>query len=230
MAKLNSPRPFVFGMIAATALAFSASAATIYDNSAHDLLTRLNPGLKEIGDEVVFSGSERFLTQFDFEYYGINTANNFLFSGPVQARVRFYLNDGPLFNGAYATPNTTFFDSGWFGGFGPTTRNTIVFASALGDFPTGGLYIPANSITWSVQFKGLGATDEVGVDIYNPVVTGSSFPDYWENNGGTWTLLNPATGGVPMNLACRFIATVPEPSSLALFGLAGIGLLFRRRR
>ena len=215
----------LLGLLAATLVASQASAATIYDNSANDLVTRLNPGLKEIGDEVIFAGSERYVTQFDFEYYGLNSANNFVFAGPVEARVRFYLNDGPLFN-TYATPGTTLFDSGWFGGFGPTPRNTLVFASSLGDFPMGGLYIPANSITWSVQFRGLGATDEVGVDIFNPVVTGASYNDYWENNGGTWTALN---GTVPMNFASRFIAIVPEPTSVSIIGLAIAGCLLRRR-
>jgi hypothetical protein len=225
MATNYSPLRTLIGLLAAGLLVSQAPAATIYDNSVNDLVTRLNPGLKEIGDEVIFAGSERFVTQFDFEYYGLNSANNFLFSGPVEARVRFYLNDGPLFN-TYATPGTTLFDSGWFGGFGPTPRNTLVFASAIGDFPIGGLYIPANSITWSVQFRGLGGTDQVGVDIYNPPVVGASYNDYWENNAGTWTALN---GSVPMNFAARFIAVVPEPTSLTLVGLAAVGLLFRRR-
>ena len=216
-------------MVAAVALSLSASGATIYDNSANDLVTRLNPGLKEIGDEIIFAGTERYVTQFAFEYYGLTTPNNFVFAGgnSVQARVRFYLNDGPTYN-TYATPGTTLFDSGWFGGFGPTPRATIVFASVLGDFPVNGLYIPANSITWSVQFQGLAGTDEIGVDIYNPAVVGQTLSDYWENNAGSWTLL---TGSIPMNFAARFQAVnaVPEPSSLALMALAGAGLLFRRR-
>jgi hypothetical protein len=215
----------LLGLLSATVLSWSAGAVTIYDNSGNDLVTRLNPGLKEIGDEIIFAGTERYVTQFDFEYYGLNSANSLLFSGNVEARVRFYLNDGPTFN-TYATPGTVLFDSGWFGGFGPTPRNTLVFASVLGDFPVNGLFIPANSITWSVQFQGLGPTDELGVDIYNPILVGSSFNDYWENNGGTWTALN---GNVPMNFAARFQATVPEPSSFSLLLLAGGAVLAKRR-
>lgn len=225
MSKNYSPLGRLLGLLAATLIAGQASAQLIYDNSVNDLATRLNPGLKEVGDEIIFGGPERFVTQFDFEYYGLNPANNFLFSGNVEARVRFYLNDGPLFN-TYATPGTSLFDSGWFGGFGPTPRSTLVFSSSLGDFPLGGLFIPANSITWSVQFRGLGATDEVGIDIYNPIVVGSSYNDYWENNGGIWTALN---GNVPMNFAARFTATVPEPTSLSIIGLAIAGCWLRRR-
>src|SRR5436309_13214284 len=106
----------------------SLSAATIYDNSVNDPKIRFQPGTLEVGDEILLAGTERYLTRFDFEYWGTNTASpgNLSFAGSVQARVRFYKNDGPLFNG-YPTPGTMFYDSGVFGGFGPTPRSTLVF-------------------------------------------------------------------------------------------------------
>ena len=200
--------------------AFSASAATtIYDNSQHDLLTRFSPGIAEAGDQIVLADpGARLLTKFSFEYYGLNSVTPGSFSGSINARVCFYLNDGPLFNG-YATPGTMFYDSGLFAVGNPTTRNTFVFTAGA-DFPAGGLFVPGNEMTWSVQFSGMGANDEVGVDIYNPVVVGQNYPDYWQNSGGGWSLM---TNSVPMNFAA-YMEAIPEPSGVALT-VMGLGIL-----
>ena len=173
----------------------------IYDNSVNDLVTRFNPGTLEVGDQIWLDGTERYLTYFDFEYWGVNTTHPASFSGPVEARVRFYENDGPLFNG-YAAPGTIFYDSGWFGIPGPTPRSTLFF-TAESDFPSDGLFIPADEMTWSVEFRGMGAGDSVGVDLYSPPVIGGSYPDYWEKDG-SWTLL---TNSVPMDFGARMFAS-----------------------
>jgi hypothetical protein len=179
------------------------------------------------------AGTERFLTSFSFEYWGANTLSTTTFAGDVQARVRFYENAGALYHG-YDTPSVTpFWDSGWFGGFGPTDvdpfRATLVFTAGVGlDFPEGGLLLPVTSnMTWSVQFQGMGATDTVGVDIYSAPVVGQDYPDYWQNNGG-WTLLTNTVR--PMDFAARMEATVPEPSTLTLSILGGLSLLVLTRR
>src|SRR5438445_11555785 len=85
----------------------------IYNNSTNDLLTRFNPGTLEVGDEIILASSARYLTNFSFEFWGTNTANPSAFSGSVTATVRFYLNDGTLFNG-YAAPGTLLYTSGPF--------------------------------------------------------------------------------------------------------------------
>ena len=221
--------------IAAFNVLLTTHAATIYDNSVNDLLTRFSPGTAKVGDEIQLAGTERYLTRFDFEYWGNNTANPFGFTGSLQAQVKFYLNDGALVNG-YASPGTVIYDSGLFGGFGTTPRSTLVF-TAGSDFSSSGLYIPTSSLTWSVQFFGMGATDSVGVDIYNPPVAGTSIPnaglqDFWQDSGSGWQLL---TNAVPMNFGARFFASadpVPEPSALPLtaFGSCLAWVLARRAR
>lgn len=209
-------------------------AATIFDNSVNDLQHRWSPAplTLEVGDQITLAGTERYLTRFDFEYWA-TTADHISFAGSVEARVRFYLNNGTQFNG-YSSPSDNFFDSGWFGGFGPTdgypNRATIFFTEGT-DFPSGGLFIPTasdNMMTWSVQFQGMGIDDTVGLDLYSPPVTGygQDYPDYWQNNEGSigWTL---QTNSYPMDFAARFFAnqTIPEPSTVTLSILGGLGIL-----
>ena len=181
------------------------SAATIFDNSSNDLVTRFEPGTLEVGDEILLGSPERYLTNFSFELWGTNTSNPNAFAGAnVEARVRFYQNNGPLFNG-YPTPGTNFYDSGWFS-IQPTSRSIEIFTAGA-DFPWTGLYLPVIlNMTWSVQFQGMGATDSVGVDIYSPAVVGIDYPDYWENSGGAW-ILKTNSSGVHVDFAAKMEAS-----------------------
>jgi hypothetical protein len=186
-------------------------ADTVFDNSVNDIRTRFNPGTYEVGDQIVLAGHARYLTNFSFEYWGTNTAaaDNPLFSGLVQARVRFYKNDGPPFND-YASPGTCLWSSPWFAIF-PTARNVLVFHAGL-DFPASGIYLPSSEMTWTIQFQGMGATDIAGIDFYSPAVSGADYPDYWQRSSGMgdWTLM---TNSVPTDFAARMEATlVPEPA------------------
>lgn len=220
---------------AALVAGLNAPAVLVYDNSAagSDLGQRFDPGLLETGDEILLAGSERFLTGFAFEYWALNNGTTSgVFSG-IDARIRFYLNDGPTFNG-YATPGTAFYDSGWLDGLitTPTNRATINFD--YGDFATGWLVgsaavMPVTSnFTWSVQFRDMDVDDTVGVDLFNPPTVGQAINDYWQYNGTSWTLL---TNTVPMNFAARFDAVVvPEPSGAVLAILGGLGVFFVGRR
>src|SRR5208282_121995 len=205
------------------------TSVTIFDNSHNDLQTRFDPGTDQVGDEIILAGSDRYLTSFSFEYWG-TSLNPASFAGAVQARVELYENNGPTFNG-YATPGTVFYDSGWFGGFGPTGGNTnraTLNFSVGPDFPQGGLYMPVlSNMTWSVQFRNLGTGDAAGVDIYSPPTVGQDYPDYWQNDGTGWELM---TNSVPMDFAAVMQATVPEPSTLALSVCGGLGLLLMARR
>ena len=210
-------------IVALLASAHQLSAAVIYNNSVNDLNLRFNPGTYQVGNEINFAGSERFLTNFSFEFWGTNTASpgNVSFAGSVQAEVRFYLNNGPTTNG-FASPGTMFYDSGLFAVSAPTARSTFVF-TAGSDFSIGGLYLPANTITWTVQFSGMAGTDSVGLDLYSPATVGSDYGDYWENQGGGWALRTNSLSS-SMDFGSRFEATVPEPSAITLSILGGFGL------
>lgn len=205
-----------------------AQESVIYNNSTNDLHTRFNPGTLEVGNQVVLAGTERFLTTFTFEDRGTNTASATTFAGDVQARVRFYENNGSLFNG-YPTPGTNFFDSGWFTVPTPTDRSTFLF-TAGSDFSIYGLPIPADEITWTVQFQGMGLTDSVGVDLYSPPVAGQGqlYNDYWQYAGGSWSVLTNSLS--PMGFGAFMAATIPEPSVFAISIIGGLCLLTLTRR
>ena len=208
-----------------------AAQTTIYNNSTNDLALRFNPGTSEMGNEVVLAGTDRYLTQFSFEYWGLSSNPN-SFAGQVQARIEFYQNNGPLFNG-YASPSSTsFYDSGWFSVPSPTPRSTFVFSVANGDFGSGGLFLPASDMTWTVQFQGMGLGDSLGVDLFGPPTVGQTFGDYWQRVGTSWILttnsLAPPYAAFAADMMA--VATVPEPSMLALSVLGGLGLLIAVRR
>src|ERR1035437_6169814 len=203
-------------------LSVSAVPVTIYDNSVNDLLTRFNPGTAEVGDEILLAGSARQLTYFSFEYYGLATRSTF--AGNVQAEVRFYVNNGALFNG-YLQPNgSSFYDSGVFSVPAPTDRSTFVFKAGA-DFPSAGLSIPANDITWSVQFTGMGAGDVLGVDLYSPPVVGGDYPDYWENSGTGWTLKQQLSGQSTDFAALMKAESVPDATGFEIVVISTVGLL-----
>ena len=172
----------------------------VYDNSLNDLVTRFNPGANEVGDEIILDGTARYLTTFTLEYWGACAGT--AFAGPVNARLRFYRNDGPAFNG-YATPGAVLFDSGNFA-ISPTARATLTF----NDFVTGAT-VPLtgplpNSFTWSIQFSGMQGQDQAGIDLFSPPIVGQDYPDYWERTSGAWQLKQ---GGVAMDFTALAYAS-----------------------
>lgn len=213
----GSLRFIVVGLLAGS----MAQAATIYQNGTTDAGVRFNPGILEVGDEVNFAGTERLLTQFSFEYYGLTDGGTF---ANVQARVRFYNNNGDLVSG-YAAPGTMFYDSQWFN-VSTTPRSTLIFTPGQDNLPVG-LVLP-DKMTWTVQFQNLGFGDEAGLDVYDPVAIGSSQDDYWQKEGGIWTLKVNSAGN--MNFGAQFDAiVVPEPTAFALFALGMLALGIRRK-
>lgn len=209
-------------MVATT---FIAQAEIVYNNSTGDSNIRLNPGTREIGDEIVLGGSARMITDFTFQYWGEN-----FFGDDEEARVRFYLNDGPNSPAGPQVPSTLFYDSDWFS-ISETPRSTLIIT----DFITGAI-VPLNgllpeSFTWTVRFRGVDAIDgeSAGVDLYNPPTVGGNYLEYWENTGpGGWEYRGE-TNGIALNFGAR-ISAVPEPSMIALGLVAGMAVLVLRGR
>jgi hypothetical protein len=204
----------------AWALTPAARADLVYDNSTTDLNTRFNPGLFEVGDEIILApGTPRHVTNFIFQYYGVNL------SGTENVQIRFYANDGPASYSGPFEPGTLLYDSGLFnfGAYGSTDRNTIAYGGI-------DVFVP-DSFTWTVQFSSLGVGAVAGVDLYSPPTVGQNYPDYWENDGSGWMLKTNAV--VAMDFGARVEAMVPEPSVAALSLLGGALAIFlgaRRRR
>jgi hypothetical protein len=221
---------FTLAVSALLAAAFPTHAQEIvFDNTTNDLNQNLDADGNEIGDEVILQGTARQLYEFSFEYWGSTTpTGGETFTGNVEARVRFYLNDGPPAPDVpgSAMPSTVIFESSLFS-LDPTPRSTVIFTNFLL-----GAVVPLtdelpDTFTWSIEFSGLGDGEAAGVTLYSPPTVGNSYTDYWVNDGTSWTL---QTNSVPVDFAARFIA-VPEPSTFLLFGFGLVGLfaIVRRR-
>ncbi len=200
------------------AMALPCRAEIVYDNTS-TYLGRNYGAPVEFGDEINLAGTARLLNKFAFEYYG-----GFQPNGTQTARIRFYLNDGPLYK-KYPTPGTVFYDSGSF-------ELATNYVSKYLDLP----YIEAPTMfTWTITFEGLSQMpgDEAGLLVYSPPSVGAplaggrigSYNDYWKRKADSWALYTFGDG-VPANFSARFTAveeqvrivpfTYPDGKSLAL--------------
>ncbi|MCX6896589.1 MAG: hypothetical protein NTZ16_14065 [Verrucomicrobia bacterium] len=195
--------------------ACSATATVVYDNASNDLGVNFNPGTNEIGDEVVLAGTDRYVTNFIFQYYATNLVGN------EEIRVRFYKNDGPPSSSGPLTPGTVFYDSGFFniGAFGSTPRATLVFDRTTLQQYNGNDILAPDSFTWSVQFKNMGAGGSFGETLYNPPTVGQNYNDYWDNTGIEWQLKTNLSTAI--SFAARIEATAFPGLSIFNFQHSG---------
>lgn len=208
-----------------TLVGFAASAEVVYDNTVNDLTGRFATGSAEVGDQIILGGSLRVLETFSFEFYYTNTAS---ILGSPQVTLNLYANDGPEFNG-YASPGSVLYASPTYGGLITTFTNRATIEFDQSDF--GDSVVLPDSFTWTVQFSGLDANDDIGLDIYSPPVVGDNYADYWINTGSGWELkqadVDPANN--PIDFAA-YVTAVPEPATFALLLLGGLGCTVWRRR
>ena len=214
-------------------LAGPLSAQTVlYDNSVNDLHIRFNPSTYQVGNEINLASvgePDVFLVRVVWDQHGEPLI---LFAGAIQADVTILSEQWhALQRLQYPRPTDLVRAVGFrFATWGPcpTARSTFIFTEEQ-DFPSGGLPITNPDMTWTVQFEGLG-TDRRGGG--GPLLASScgnrvgDFGDYWQNDGTGWTLL---TNSVRRWISERNGAT-PEPSSMALSLLGGLGILIAMRR
>lgn len=224
----------------AASMAMSASASVvIYSNTNNPLGLNLSAGniggtSAELGDEVVMSLVPTApLESFQFNFW----ASGFTGNPQIQARVRFYDNDGVPPIGAANPPGTGFFDSGLFpvtiqtAGGGAVVPGDVTYYNVLFTTDVAALTVPQD-FTWSVQFFDLGS-GEAGVPLYSPPTVGNNYTDYWYRDTTaifpTWLLL----GGAQTNwdFHAQFVM-VPEPASVVMMSVIAVvgGLVAWRQR
>ncbi|MSU56858.1 MAG: hypothetical protein EXS35_01505 [Pedosphaera sp.] len=218
---LPAPAKILFATLLGIVATSGARADVVYSDATTDLNIRFNPGLVEVGDEIVLAGGARQVTNFQFQYWGLN------FGSTEKARIRFYVNDGTNSPAGPQVPNSVLYDSDWFP-IVATPRNTLIFDD-FNDIAPGlqSVTVP-DSFTWSVQFKDLAGGATAGVDLYDPPTVGGNYNEYWDNNGAAgWQYRG--TNSPNINFAAK-VSAIPEPTIIGLGLLGGLGLLVLRNR
>lgn len=177
-----------------------------------------------------FTPTPRYMIGFGFEYY-TDSANHTTYASTPNLTVSFYLNNGPTVNGV-PSPSTQFFTESFMlssfvlppgGGVG-----NLSFTNGF-DFPSSGTLLPAGTVTWTVQVSGLGSGDVFGLMAFDPPTVGYDANYYWQNIGGVWyTKTNSVPGA--NSFGAEVWATTPEPGTVSLAVLGGLGLLAAAKR
>lgn len=186
-----------------------------------------------------------YLRSFSFVYYSTNVG----WSALVSADIKFYLNNGSLFNG-YASPSQLIYDTGLFTLANPQlafSTNAVqltfawpdIYLNYNYDLAGGGAVTPMDinvalppTFTVVYTFSGLGSGDTLSLPVYNSPSVGANYNDYWVNNG-SWALVTNTSGGVSFGAQFNNTATpAPEPSVLGLgaLGMVLMAHLINKRR
>jgi len=176
----------------------SASAEIVYDDSS-DYSGFDYESPNEYGDQVILAGTSRAVTQIEIEYYASFTPH-----GGEVARVRFYANTGPNWQGnpAFPTPAATpLFEDTFAPGQG---YHTAVI-------PVPNVVVP-DTFTWTIQFIGIAQsnTDVAGLLFYNVPTVGQSYDDFWELTSSGWGAA--VRSDVPKNNFGARITAVAAPT------------------
>jgi len=209
----------------------------VYDNGISGFIENYYgefvPGLSQVGDEVVLSGSafsplsvnarSFHLSEFRFAYSGMGL-------NPALATVTVFLygNDGPLVSGV-PSPGAPLWTSAPFP-IGNTTHNanTTGYVDIVYDQSDFGSLLVPKHLTWAVQFAGFtpSATCYAGLLTEGPPETGLNYDTYWGKDilTGVWTLLQQGNSGppdtrTPMSFGASFSADYTVPDSTVFWDL-----------
>lgn len=182
----------------------------------------------EFGDEITLEGFGTIdalgVRGFEFAY---TPSESFIPDPDKQGYISFYALDGPEITVAgktVSTPGTLLTGPIGFqlfgGGGGIVTFDPIV---------SGLSFLAPRTFCWAVTFEGLASGEDVGLDIFTDPTVGTSYGDFWVRTDEGWTLSVLPGGAVvnPANFYAKVLA-IPEPSTMQLALLAGLGLLGSR--
>lgn len=212
--------------------ALSASAQlVVYDN----LATTATAGYSEPNANNPIFGDQLVLTQGGrISILGVSLFNSS--SGG---------NTGSILTGTMAIKfydNTTA-----YAGSGPITGTLLGSATLNWDFTSGGglpagfyatdgfdltslnIVLPQNVLITQQFTETTGTSTRNGFILFSNPTTGSSPPNVYLKSSATAEGLYTFSGGNP-NQVGFYVEVVPEPTTLALAGLAGAAMLFLRRR
>ena len=186
---------------ASVAFCTPSFAATVFDNTAatNSLNRSYTAGNNtEFGDQLFLAGSDRRITDFQFDYFLSANAN-----GNERAELFFYQNNGGVGGNA---PGSLLYRSGQF----TLDRGTqTVLAQGLS-------VTVQNTFTWSVAFSGIDLGEQAGLLLFDPPAIGNSLDDFWvKNTDGSWSTFLVDNGATPGNFNAR-VTAVPEPGTFAL--------------
>ena len=196
--------------------ASSGSAELVYEN-VDGILNTFNASIREYGDEVRLAGSARTVTKFQFQYYGVFTAD-----GDESMILRFYENDGPVVFERFPSPSRLIYESG-----------AIPVSPGIHLVTISGLDVEVPSLfTWAVQFSGISNApgDRAGLMFNANPTVGESFDDFWERqDDGSFLLYRFGANPVANYIARAYALPNPDVELVSIdqIGLSGYRMTVR---
>jgi len=192
----------------------------LYNNGGYT--TTWAPSGTQIGDEVILSGSSRWVTGFSFDYWAQGLPAD------ATGQVTFYDTTG----GTLSSSSSILWQSSAF-----SLVNTADLGNAVGQVASwtqadlNGGFAATSDLAWVVKFTYSSGAVDLFYSGLTPTV-GGNYADYWRNNGTGWQLYaaptdSPESAG---NYVATIWASVPEPTTFALFGIGGVAGMFLIRR